>query len=174
MSTPFSELLRQGHPLPSRPRPIVLIGTGGIANDAHLPAYAKVGFPVAGVFDVDFDRARATAKRWRIERVFGSLEEASTAVPRCVFDVAAPPAAHQDILAALPEGGAVLVQKPLGLDLEQATAIRAVCRARRLVAAVNFQLRFSPMMLAVADALEREILGRLLDIEVHLNLRTPW
>jgi predicted dehydrogenase len=58
--------------------------------------------------------------------------------------------------------------------LRQATAIRAVCRARRLVAAVNFQLRFSPMMLAVADALEQGLLGRPLDIEVHLSLRTPW
>jgi hypothetical protein len=30
------------------------------------------------------------------------------------------------------------------------------------------------MMLAVADALQRGLLGRLLDIEVHLNLLTPW
>jgi len=166
--------LRQHHPRPTIPSPIVLIGTGGIANDAHLPAYAKARFPVAGVFDLDSAKARATAQRWRIERVFGSVEEAATAVPGCVFDVAAPPVAHGAILAALPAGAAVLIQKPLGLDLAQATAIRAVCRARRLVAAVNFQLRFAPMMLAVADALERGLLGRLLDLEVHLSLRTPW
>ena len=113
----------------------MLIGTGGIANDAHLPAYAKAAFPVAGVFDLDSAKARATAQRWRIERVFRSIEEAAAAVPGCVFDVAAPPVAHEAILAALPEGAAVLIQKPLGLDLRQATAIRAVCRARRLVAA---------------------------------------
>jgi predicted dehydrogenase len=166
--------LRQQHPLPSEPRPIVLIGAGGIANDAHLPAYAKAGFPVAGVLDADPARARATAQRWAIGRVFLTLEEAATAVPGCVFDVAAPPVAHEAILGALPQGAAVLIQKPLGLDLSQATAIRALCRARRLRAAVNFQLRFSPMMLAVADALERGLLGRLLDIEVHLSLRTPW
>jgi predicted dehydrogenase len=170
---PSSAPLRQRHPLPAAARPIVLIGAGGIANDAHLPAYAKAGFPVAGVLDVEAGKARATAQRWGIERVFGSLEEAA-AVPGCVFDVAAPPVAHEAILAALPPGAAVLLQKPLGLDLGQATAIRAICRARRLAAAVNFQLRFSPMMLAVADALERGLLGRLLDIEVHLSLRTPW
>jgi predicted dehydrogenase len=166
--------LRQRHPAPSAPSPIVLIGTGGIANDAHLPAYAKAGFPVAGVFDVDSEKARATAQRWGIERVFRSVDEAVSAVPGGIFDVAAPPVAHEAILNALPEGSAVLIQKPLGLDLRQATAIRAVCRARRLVAAVNFQLRFAPMMLAVADALGRGLLGRLLDIEVHLSLRTPW
>ena len=165
--------LRQCHPLPSAPRPIVIIGAGGIVNDAHLPAYRKAGFHVLGLFDVDADKARATADRWGIERVYGSLEQAA-AVEDCVFDVAAPPVTHRGILAALEPGAVVLVQKPLGLDLAQATAIRAVCRRRRLTAAVNFQLRFAPMMYAAADALARGLLGPLLDLEVHLSLVTPW
>jgi predicted dehydrogenase len=165
--------LRQQHPLPSAPRPVVIIGSGGIVTDAHLPAYRKAGLPVAGVFDVDGAKARAVAQQWGIPRVFASLAEAA-AVQGCVFDVAAPPVAHADIVAALPRGAAVLIQKPLGLDLAAATRIRAVCRERGLVAAVNFQLRFAPMMLGVADALARGLLGRLVDIEVHLNLVTPW
>lgn len=165
--------LRQNHPRPIAPRPIVIIGTGGIVNDAHLPAYRKAGFPVAGVFDVDAEKARVTAERWGIERVYGSLEEAA-AVQECVFDVAAPPVVHRTILAALPTGAPVLIQKPLGLDLAQATAIRAVCHERQLAAAVNFQLRFAPMMEAVADMLARGLLGRIIDLEVHLSLVTPW
>ncbi len=164
--------LRQRHPLPRAPQPIVIIGTGGIVNDAHLPAYRKAGFAVAGVYDVDADKARATASRWGIERVYESLEEA--AAEGCIFDIGAPPVAHRAILAALRPGSAVLIQKPLGLDLAQASAIRAVCRERRLAAAVNFQLRFAPMMEAVAAAHERGLLGRLIDIEVHLSLVTPW
>jgi predicted dehydrogenase len=165
--------LRQHYPLPSAPRPIVVIGTGGIVTDAHLPAYRKAGLPVAGVFDVDSAKAEAVAKQWDIPRVFRSLAEA-TAVSDCVFDVAAPPVAHADIVAALPRGAVVLLQKPMGLDLAAATRIRAACRERGLVAAVNFQLRFAPMMLGVADALARGMLGTLVDIEVHLNLVTPW
>ena len=165
--------LQQQYPLPSAPRPIVIIGAGGIVTDAHLPAYRKAGLPVAGVFDVDSAKAGAVAKQWNIPRVFGSLAEA-TAVSGCVFDVAAPPVAHADIVAALPRGAVVLLQKPMGLDLAAATRIRAACRERGLVAAVNFQLRFAPMMLGVADALARGLLGRLVDVEVHLNLVTPW
>lgn len=165
--------LRQRWPLPAAPKPIVIIGVGGIVNDAHLPAYRKAALPVAGVFDLDAARARAAAQRWAVPRVFRSLDEAA-AMSDCVFDVATPPVAHRGIVAALPQGAAVLVQKPLGLDLAEATRIRAVCRERALVAAVNFQLRFAPMMLAVADAIGRGVLGRLLDLEVHLNLVTPW
>src|SRR5579862_1810175 len=143
--------LRQYYPLPTTPRPIVVIGAGGIVNDAHLPAYRKAGFPVTGVFDIDGAKARSVAQQWNIPTVFDSLAQA-TAVPDCVFDVAAPPVAHSAIVAELPQGAAVLLQKPMGPDLETASRIRATCRARGLTGAVNFQLRFAPMMLAVADA----------------------
>lgn len=166
--------LRQQYPLPSRPRPIVVIGTGGIVSDAHLPAYRKANLPVAGVFDLDTDRARKLAQKWGIATVYDSLDEAATAIPNCAFDVAAPPVAHAEIVTRLPRGAVVLIQKPMGLDLPAATRIRAACRERGLTAAINFQLRFAPMMLGVADALRRGLLGRLLDIEVHLNLVTPW
>lgn len=45
--------VNQAPALPQSPRPIVLIGAGGIVRDAHLPAYAKAGFDVAGVYDLD-------------------------------------------------------------------------------------------------------------------------
>lgn len=169
----MSAPLRQAWPLPADPRPIVILGSGGIVRDAHLPAYRKAGLPVAGVFDVNRPRAEALAAEWSIPRVFDSLDEA-IAQPGVVFDIAAPPTEHADLLSTLPEGSAALVQKPMGLDLAAATRILDVCRARRLTAAVNFQLRFSPMMLAVADALAQGRLGRLVDVEVHLNLVTPW
>ena len=164
--------LRQSWPLPSQPRPIVIIGAGGIVNDAHLPAYRLAGFPVAGVFDIDGDKSSALAARWDIP-AFVTLEEA-IATPDAVYDLALPPSAHLSVLPKLPDGAAALLQKPMGRDLAEATAILKLCRAKRLTAAVNFQLRFAPMMLAVADALERGHLGKLIDTEVHLNLVTPW
>lgn len=164
--------LRQSWPRPHAPKPIVIIGAGGIVSDAHLPAYRLADLPVSGVFDLDADRAKAVAESWNT-RAFASLDEA-IATPGAVYDLALPPGAHLDVLPRLPDGAAVLLQKPMGRDLAEATAILELCRAKSLKAAVNFQLRFSPMMLAVADALERGWLGRLIDVEVHLNLVTPW
>ena len=158
--------------MPSRPRPIVIIGAGGIVADAHLPAYRKAGFAVAGLFDLDRSRADALGASWDIPRVFASLEEAAAA--DAIFDIAAPPVAHRSILEALPEGSVVLLQKPMGLDLAEATVIRDTVNARGMSAAVNFQLRYSAMMLAIADASGRDRLGQLTEIEVHINLVTPW
>jgi predicted dehydrogenase len=171
VSIPVNEL-RQSWPRPSAPRPIVIIGAGGIVTDAHLPAYRLVGLPVAGVFDLNQERAREVAAKWDIV-AFPTLEEA-IATTGAVYDLALPPGAHLDVLPKLPEGAAVLLQKPMGRDLGEATAILKLCREKRLKAAVNFQLRFSPMFLAVADAIKRGWLGDIVDVEVHLNVMTPW
>jgi predicted dehydrogenase len=151
----------------------VVIGAGSIVRDAHLPVYQRLGFPVAGIFDVTADAARERAAQFGIERVFSSLEEAA-ATPGCVFDVAVPPDRVAGIAAMLPRGAGVLIQKPMGRDIADARRIRDICRDRGLIAAVNFQLRFAPNMLALRDAIARGILGELTDIEVRLNLHTPW
>jgi predicted dehydrogenase len=166
-------ILKQEWPRPSKPAPIVIIGSGGIVADAHLPAYAKAAFPVAGLFDIDRAKAQALAAKWPVGTVYETLAEAA-GQKGVIFDIAAPAAVHREILSALPRGSYVLMQKPMGMDLEEATATLWLCRERDLKAAVNFQLRFSPMMLAVRDAVAKGLFGKLIEIEVHLNLVTPW
>ena len=165
--------LRQSWPRPSAPKPIIVIGAGSIVRDAHLPVYKRLGFPVAGIFDVNVNASRERAAAFAIPRVFESIDEAAS-MRDVVFDVAIPPENIADVLERLPVGAAVLIQKPMGRDLADARRIVAICSARKLRAAVNFQLRFAPNMLAVKDALERGVFGDVLDVEVRINLHTPW
>lgn len=163
----------QRWPAPSAPKAVAIIGAGGIVKDSHLPAYRQAGFPVAGIWNRSPERARELAAEFDVPRVYESLDEV-VAQTDVIFDIATSPQVHVDMLEALPDGAAVLIQKPMGLDLATADAILAVCRRKSLLAGVNFQLRFSPMMLAIRDALERGFFGELCEIEVHLNLLTPW
>jgi len=164
--------LSQDWPRPANPRPIVTFGAGSIVGDAHFPAYRKGGFPIAGLYDPDAGKAQALADQWGI-KAFASPEEAAS-VPGAVFDLATPPQVHADILGLLPVGAAVLIQKPMGSDLDQATDILRICRDRKLIAAVNFQLRFAPMMLALKDAIAKGWLGEVVDFDAWLALATPW
>lgn len=169
----FDTPLRQSWPLPSVPRPIVVIGAGGIVHDAHLPTYRKLGFEVAGLFDLDQDKARRLSEEFELRRVFPSLQVAA-AQKNVVFDVAVPATAVLDVLSELPAGAPVLIQKPMGPDLDSAKKILAVCERKQLVAAINFQLRFSPNVLALKDALDRRLFGQLADVEVRVNTHMPW
>jgi predicted dehydrogenase len=164
---------RQRWPLPAAPRPIVSIGAGSIVRDAHLPAYRAARLPVLGLHDLDQGRARALAREFGIARVFESLDEA-LAVEGAVFDVALPPAELSGMVERLPVGAAALLQKPMGVDLADATRILETCRLRKITAAVNFQLRFAPNFLVLRDLVDSGALGRLVECEVRVNCRMPW
>ncbi len=167
--------LRQTPNLPSEPRPIVSIGAGGIVRNAHLPAYRKAGWQVASVYDLDAGRAQALARDFGIPRRCASLEEAvATAPAGAVFDLALPAAAILGVLRSIPEGAPVLIQKPLGENLEQATAIRDACRRKRLAAAVNLQLRFAPNMIAAHELVSRGLLGEVHDVDIRVTCFMPW
>jgi predicted dehydrogenase len=167
--------IRQAPELPRRRRPIVGIGAGGIVRDAHLPAYKLAGFDEVLIYDRDRARADKLANDFGIPRVCATLHEVVARAPSdAVFDVALPASAVADVIAELPDGAPVLIQKPLGEDLKEAERIRAVCRRKRLVAAVNFQLRFAPCVLAARDLVARGVIGDLHDVEVRVTCHMPW
>src|SRR6185295_8047305 len=111
--------VRQAWPAPSHPRPIVVIGAGAIVRTAHLPAYRRLGLPVAGIFDINPDAAKDTARAFGVPAVFDTLA-AAAAHADAVFDVAVPGDQIQEIVERLPERSAVLIQKPMGDNLEAA------------------------------------------------------
>jgi predicted dehydrogenase len=164
--------LNQSWPRPSKPMPIVIFGAGSIVTDAHIPAYAAAGFEILGIFDPDLRKAQNLADQYGFIAFKTAKQAASQS--SVVFDIATPPDAHAKILGILPFGSAVLMQKPMGSNLEDATEILKICRARKLKAAVNFQLRFAPMMLALKDAVDQGLLGDLVDFDAWLALDTPW
>ncbi|HEY4988982.1 MAG TPA: Gfo/Idh/MocA family oxidoreductase, partial [Opitutaceae bacterium] len=167
--------LNQRPALPATPRPIVSIGAGGIVRDAHMPAYRRAGWKVAAVFDKDRAKADALARDFGVPSVCASLEEAASSAPQgAVFDLALPASAIPGVLESLPDKSAVLIQKPLGEDLAQATAIRDLCRKKGLSAAVNLQLRFAPNMLAARDLVSRGLIGDLHDVQVRVTCSMPW
>ena len=161
--------------LREKPLPIVLIGAGGIVQNAHLPAYRRGGLPVVAIVDRHGERAQALAAEWGIGITGATLGDV---LPQLrgplIFDVAVPAAAVLQVLPTIPHGATVLIQKPLGGTLEEAEAIVALCRERGLRAAVNFQLRWAPNMVAARAITDVGALGTLHDIEVQVSTHTPW
>src|SRR5262249_5433384 len=157
----------------SNPRPIVVIGAGGIVRTAHIPTYRKLEYPIAGIYDVRRDAALETASAFGIGVIFSSMDEA-TSLTGTVFDIAIPGNQILSVLERLPDGAAALIQKPMGTNLAEALKILGLCRAKKLKAAINFQLRFSPNMLALRDLLAENELGTVTDVEVRVVDRQPW
>ena len=155
--------------------PVYIIGAGGIINTAHLPAYRLAGFNVQGICDLDTEKAKSTADRFSIPQVFDSAADMLHQLPKnAVVDIAVPGHVIIPLLHQLPDNGNVLLQKPMGDDIASAREILSICRAKNLNAAINFQLRYAPFILEVKKMLSEGMLGELYDIEVNVNVYTPW
>lgn len=161
--------------LPHTPRPILSIGAGGIVHDAHYPAYQKAGFPIAGIYDLNRERAQLMADKFKVSAVYDTLPDAVDGAPDdAIFDVAVPASQLVDLLQQIPDGRAVLIQKPLGETLEQARRIRTICHEKNLIAAVNFQLRWAPFVIAARNLIAQGAIGEIHDMEIRVTVYTPW
>ena len=169
--------LQQLPTLPQNPLPIVIIGAGGIVRDAHLPSYTMAGFLVQGIFDLDLVKAQNLKSNFEIVgEVYDTMETAilSGQNNNAIFDLAIPANKIAGILERLPDGTAVLIQKPMGENIHQAKEILEICKRKKLVSAINFQLRYAPYMIAAKDMIDRGIIGEVYDMEVMVNVFTPW
>ncbi|SEQ99054.1 Gfo/Idh/MocA family protein [Pedobacter rhizosphaerae] len=161
--------------LPKTKQPIIIIGAGGIVADAHLPAYKIAGFEVYGIVNRTKERAQKLADKFGIPHVFDSLAEAVINAPeQVVYDLTIMPEQYIETLKQLPDGSAVLIQKPMGDDFKQANEILALCREKNFKAAINFQLRFAPFTAAAKYLIDQGLIGELYDMEVRVTIKTPW
>lgn len=155
--------------------PICIIGAGGIVNDAHLPAYAIAGYKIAGIIDKNKDRAITLAEKFGIEKVYNTLQEMVEHNGNgVIYDLALPASEIIETLQHLPIQSTVLIQKPLGENIEEATAILQLTQQKQIQAGVNFQLRFAPFILETKKILNQGLIGDIADIEVYVNVFTPW
>jgi predicted dehydrogenase len=161
--------------LPLTEQPIIIIGAGGIVTDAHLPAYKIAGFKVHGIVNRTKARAEKVAAEFGIPNVYNSVAEAVELAPaNAVYDLTIMPEQYIETLNQLPDGSAVLIQKPMGDDFKQAKEILAVCRAKKLKAAINFQLRYAPFVSAAKYLIDAGLIGEVYDMEVRVTIKTPW
>src|SRR3989337_4558303 len=148
--------------MPSKKLPVFIIGAGGIVNTAHLPAYRSAGFNVQGIFDIDDNKAKLTADKFNIPHVFKTMGEMLSYSPaNAVFDVAVPGSQTISILEELPSGSAVLLQKPMGENFEEAKKILELVRDKKILAGINFQLRYAPYILAAKEMISKNLIGEL-------------
>jgi predicted dehydrogenase len=104
-----------------------LVGCGHIAG-AHAAAWQKTGLSeVAAVFDLNRDSARRFAARFKIPKVYDSLEALVNEVD--VVDDCSPPKVHISVaMEALGRGRHYLVEKPAVMSSDE---LRQVLEAQR-------------------------------------------
>jgi predicted dehydrogenase len=121
-----------------------VIGTGAIAQVAHLPILSRMrGVELAGLYDSDRSIAETIAGRFQAERVYRRLEEMLEDETVDAVIVCTPSHLHAEQAAASIDAGKfVLCEKPLALDAAGAKKVLGRKGAEeRLMVGMNQRFR---------------------------------
>ena len=144
-----------------RPLRVGIVGTGAIAQVAHLPAYLRLpSVRVTGLCDVDPTKLRLLQGRYGIPHVHRTLDDLLARDDVDAVDVCLPNHLHQGaVLAALEAGKHVLCEKPLAADVEGVEAVVEAQRRSGLRVLVGMNHRFRHDSILVKRFLEEGGVG---------------
>lgn len=99
---------------------IAIVGVGGVARYAHLPAYRRRGLRVTALCDVDGELAREVATEFHVPTATDDARQLAELDDFDVVDIATPPASHAGLIEIFAAAGKpMLVQKPLCVNQDE-------------------------------------------------------
>ncbi len=123
-----------------------VVGTGFI-GPAHIEALRRLGIEVAGLVGSSPERAAVKADELGIGKAYESFEALIADPQISVVHITSPNHLHySQAKAALEAGKHVVCEKPLAMNQQQSAELVALAKARKLVNAVNFNIRFYPIV----------------------------
>ena len=124
---------------------IAVVGTGAIAQMAHLPVLAKMrGVDVVALCDVDRAKGRALADRFGVPDVYVDLEDLFDSAELDAVIISTPSHLHEPyVLEAIAAGVDVLCERPLSLTTRGVQRIldASAKAARKVLVGNNHRFR---------------------------------
>lgn len=122
---------------------IGIVGTG-FARTTQIPGFRDcMGAKVVSIASRHRERAEAVAKEFGIEHVASDWQELVAHKDVDLVSIVTPPSTHMEItLAALAERKAVLCEKPMALNADEAARMVEKANAAGVLALVDHELRF--------------------------------
>ncbi len=112
------------------------VGAGFIMRDVHLKAYVQAGFNVAAITSRTHEIAQEVADLRGIPRVYDTIEEMLEDESVQILDIAVPPHEQLELIRKAVTRGrflkAILAQKPLAVNLEQASETVRLCEEHQI------------------------------------------
>ncbi len=136
-----------------------VVGTGFI-GPVHVEALRRLGISVAGIVGSSPSRALPKAEALRLDTVYTSVDDLLADDKIDVVHITSPNHLHYpQVKAALEAGKHVVCEKPLAMDTQESAELVALARAKGLVNAVNFNIRFYPLAQHARSLVQRGDIG---------------
>jgi len=150
-----------------------VIGTGFI-GPAHIEALRRLGYvDIVGLAECSEDIAREKAEALCIPESHGDYGALLEDKAVQVIHICSPNYLHYDMAkAALEAGKHVVCEKPLAISVQQARDLVRIAENTGLVNAINFNVRYYPLMRQVKTMVEKGDVGEI--FAVHGSYLQDW
>ncbi|MHC4917059.1 MAG: Gfo/Idh/MocA family protein [Planctomycetota bacterium] len=142
-----------------------IIGSGGIAQNAHFPGWAALedrGAKVVALADVNRKTARTAAEKFNVPGVYTDYRKMLRSEKLDAVSICTPAALHcEQAVAALKRRLHVLCEKPVCLSTAECRRISAAARKSRRVFMTGQHLRFTGDSVALKQYMEGSPLGEI-------------
>ncbi len=137
-----------------------IIGGGGIGF-THIDALKRIeSVEITALADLNEDLALSYARKHNIPKAYGNYQELISDPKIEVVHIASPNHAHfPQAKAALEADKHVICEKPLGLNTEETSELARIAERKRMVTAVNFNIRFFPAIQQTKAMVQENELG---------------
>jgi predicted dehydrogenase len=144
---------------------VAIIGTG-FMSAVHVEALRRVGVSVIGILGSTPDKSRKAAGKLEIPRAYATLDELLADPNIHAVHVNTPNRLHlPQAKAAILAGKHVMCEKPLAMDRHESLELLQLARRNpKLVAAVNYNVRFYPLCHQAREMIRKGELGRIFHI----------
>lgn len=157
-----------------------VIGVGFI-GPAHMEGIRRLGFEVVAVAEATQELAQQAAEKLLVPKAYGDWKQLIEDPEIDVVHIASPNFLHfQHAKAALEAGKHVICEKPLAMTSKESGELVRLANEKKLVNAVNFNIRFYPLVHEAKARIESGGLGEKLYIiqgsylQDWLLLDTDW
>jgi predicted dehydrogenase len=152
-----------------------IVGPGGIAAQFANDLPLAPGAELAAVGSRSAETAAAFAERYGFARSYGSYAELAADPGVDVVYVATPHAQHlAAALLCVEAGKAVLVEKPITLDLASAAQLVQAARSRNVFLMEAMWMRLNPAIRKIAELVEEGAIGWVSAIHADFGLQGPF
>lgn len=138
---------------------VAVIGAGFI-GPVHVEALRRLGIGIAGILGSDRAESRSAKEKLGLPKAYESYDEVLRDGAVQSVHLAVPNRLHYDMARrALEAGKHVMCEKPLAMNSKESAELVALARKSCRAAGVNYNIRYYPLCLEVADMRRRGELG---------------
>jgi predicted dehydrogenase len=158
---------------------VAVVGAGFI-GPAHVEALRRLGIDVIGLWKGDAEGSAQKAKEIGLNKGYQSYEALLEDPEVDVVHITSPNHQHyEQAKGALGAGKHVVCEKPLAMNSQESQELVALAKEKRLVNAVNFNLRFYPLVQEARSKVASGDLGEIYIVQGSylqdwLLLPTDW